>query len=127
MTQRVFCVFAWPWYVFNTLSRLNGRLVLAGCSNKSNAVPTTCHQDVFALLVPSLATTCYKVLELNRLVTSCSVQHLRLVSTQENYPWIGTDKKIFLCLVSSGLELMTLTQRKIFLSVPTTDNFPEWN
>ena len=41
-----------------------------------------------------------------------------LVSTQENYPWIGTDKKVFLCLVSSGLELMTLTQRKIFLSVP---------
>ena len=39
---------------------------------------------------------------------------LRLVSTQENYPWIGTDKKVFLCLVSSGLELMTLTQRKIF-------------
>ena len=33
---------------------------------------------------------------------------------------IGTDKKIFLCLLSSGLELMTLTQsqRKIFLSVP---------
>ena len=23
---------------------------------------------------------------------------LRLVSTQENYPWIGTDKKIFLCM-----------------------------
>ena len=22
-----------------------------------------------------------------------------IVSTQENYPWIGTDKKIFLCLV----------------------------
>ena len=43
---------------------------------------------------------------------------LRLVSSQENYPWIRTDKKMFLCLVSSGLELMTLTQRKIFLSVP---------
>jgi hypothetical protein len=39
------------------------------------------------------------------------------VSTQENYPWIGTDKKIFLCVVSSGMELMTLTQKK-FLSVP---------
>ena len=38
----------------------------------SNAVPTTCQQDVFALLVPSLLTTCYKVVELNRLVTSCS-------------------------------------------------------
>ena len=53
---------------------------------------------------------------------------LRLISTLENYPWIGTDKKIFLGLVSSGLELMTLTQRKIFLSIPcqSTDNFPEW-
>jgi hypothetical protein len=48
----------------------------------SNAVPTTCQQDVFALLAPSLLTscqrlaslltTCYKVVELNRLVTSCS-------------------------------------------------------
>jgi hypothetical protein len=38
----------------------------------SNAVPTTCHQDLFALLVPSLLTTCYKVVELNRLATSCS-------------------------------------------------------
>ena len=38
----------------------------------------------------------------------------RLVSTQENYPWNGTDKKVFLCLVSSGLELTTLTQRNIF-------------
>jgi hypothetical protein len=38
----------------------------------SNAVPTTCQQDVFALLVPSLLTTCYKVVELSRLVTSCS-------------------------------------------------------
>jgi hypothetical protein len=50
----------------------------------SNAVPTTCQQDVFALLVPSLSTqvvnglltTCYKVVELNRLVTSCSNNYL---------------------------------------------------
>jgi hypothetical protein len=39
---------------------------------RRNAVPTTCQQDVFALLVPSLLTTCYKVVELNRLVTCCS-------------------------------------------------------
>jgi hypothetical protein len=26
---------------------------------------------------------------------------------------LGTNKKFFLCLVSSGLELMTLTQRKM--------------
>jgi hypothetical protein len=38
----------------------------------SNAVPTTCEQDVFALLVPNLLATCYKVVELNRLVISCS-------------------------------------------------------
>jgi hypothetical protein len=38
----------------------------------SDAVATTCQQDVFALLVPSLLTTCYEVIELNRLVTSCS-------------------------------------------------------
>jgi hypothetical protein len=38
----------------------------------SNAVPTTCQQDVFALLVPSSLTTCYKAVEHNRLVTSCS-------------------------------------------------------
>jgi hypothetical protein len=51
---------------------------------------------------------------------------LRLISTQENYPWIGTDKKIFLCVkvISSNPELTR--KRKTFLSVPTTDNFPEW-
>ena len=38
----------------------------------SNAVLTNFQQDVFALLVPSLLTSCYKVVELNRLVTSCS-------------------------------------------------------
>jgi hypothetical protein len=39
----------------------------------SNAVSTTCQQDVFALLVPCLLITCYyKVVELNRLVASCS-------------------------------------------------------
>jgi hypothetical protein len=48
----------------------------------SNAVPTTCQQDVFALLVPGLLTSCQrlvenkvsccKVVELNRLVpTNC--------------------------------------------------------
>ena len=41
----------------------------------SNAVPTTCQQNVFALLVPSSLTSCqlstyYTVVELNRLVTS---------------------------------------------------------
>ena len=42
----------------------------------------------------------------------------RLVSTQENYPLIGTDKKMFLCVkvISSNPELTR--QRKTFLSVP---------
>ena len=46
------------------------------------------------------------------------LEWLRLVSTQENYPRIGTDKKIFLCVkvISSNPELTR--QRKIFLSVP---------
>jgi hypothetical protein len=39
----------------------------------SDALPTTCQHDVFALLVSSLLRTCYKVVELNRLVTSCSI------------------------------------------------------
>jgi hypothetical protein len=43
----------------------------------------------------------------------------RLVSTQENYPWNGTDKKVFICLVSSGLE-------KFSSPFQSTDNFPEW-
>jgi hypothetical protein len=48
--------------------------VVTNCMQQtcSNAVPATCQQDVFALLVPSLLTTCYKVVELHRLVTSCS-------------------------------------------------------
>jgi hypothetical protein len=44
--------------------------------------------------------------------------HLKASFHSGNYPWIGTDKNIFLCLVSSGLELMTLTERKMFLPVP---------
>jgi hypothetical protein len=49
---------------------------------------------------------------------ACTICWIKASFTQENYPWIGTDKNVFLCLVSSGLELMTLRQRKIFLSVP---------
>jgi hypothetical protein len=60
------------------------------------------------------------------ILLKCLVADLRLVSSQENYLWIGTDKKIFLCFVSSGLELMTLTQRKFSCPFQSTDNFPEW-
>ena len=38
--------------------------------------------------------------------------------------WNGQEN--FLCLVSSGLDLMTLTQRKSFCPFQSTDNFPEW-
>jgi hypothetical protein len=53
-------------------TRKNAQVVTNLQQTCSNAVPTTCQQDVFALLVPSLLATCYKVVELNRLVPSCS-------------------------------------------------------
>jgi hypothetical protein len=53
-------------------ARANAQVVTNLQQTCSNAVPTTCQQDVFALLVPSLLTTCYKVVELNSLFTSCS-------------------------------------------------------
>ena len=40
-------------------------------ANSKKVVALQTLQDVFALLVPGLLTTCYKVVELNRLVTSC--------------------------------------------------------
>ena len=56
----------------STHARTNAQVVTNLQQTCSNVVPTTCQQDVFTLLVPSLLTTCYKVVELNRLVTSCS-------------------------------------------------------
>jgi hypothetical protein len=61
----------------------------------SNAVPTTCQQDVFTLVVPSLLTTCYDVVELNRLVTSwaqqtCYVVSDNLVATWQNNSIVTT-------------------------------------
>ena len=53
-------------------ARKNAQVVTNLQQTCSDAVPKTCQQDVFALLVPSLLTTCYKVVELNRLVTCCS-------------------------------------------------------
>jgi hypothetical protein len=54
------------------VKRKNAQVVTNLQQTCSNTVRTTCQQDVFALLVPSLLTTCYKVVELNRLVTNCS-------------------------------------------------------
>jgi hypothetical protein len=50
---------------------------------------------------------------------------LRLVSTQENYPWIGTDKNIFLC-VKVIIAPTQSSQDKEKFSCPfqSTDNFP---
>jgi hypothetical protein len=50
--------------------RKNAQVVTNLQQTCSNAVPTTSQQDVFVLLVPSLLTTCYKVVKLDRLVTS---------------------------------------------------------
>jgi hypothetical protein len=40
-------------------------------------------------------------------VTNSEKKHSRLVSTQENYPWIGTDKKIFLCINTLIMPIIT--------------------
>jgi hypothetical protein len=53
-------------------TRKNAQVVTSLQQTCSNAVPTTCQQDVFALLVSSLLTTCYKVVELNIFFASCS-------------------------------------------------------
>jgi hypothetical protein len=53
-------------------TRKNAQVVTNLQQTCGNAVSTTCQQDVFALLVPSLLTNCYKVVKFNRLVTSCS-------------------------------------------------------
>ena len=61
------------WHVFASIyKRKNAPVVTNLQQTCSNAVPTTCQQDVFALLVPSLLTSCYKVVELSRLVINCS-------------------------------------------------------
>jgi hypothetical protein len=55
-----------------------------GCNKPScsrlvaiNAVPTTCHQDVFALLVPSLLTSCQRFVD--NLLQACT----RLLSSTD--------------------------------------------
>jgi hypothetical protein len=53
-------------------TRDNAQVVTSLQQTCSNAVPTTWQQDVSHCLFPALLTTCYKVVELNRLVTSCS-------------------------------------------------------
>jgi hypothetical protein len=43
----------------NTCTRKNAQVVTSRQRTCSHVVPTSCQQDVFALLVPSLLTTCY--------------------------------------------------------------------
>jgi hypothetical protein len=69
------CYKMWDFCVrsgIQTITCKNAQVVTNLQQTCSNAVPTTCQQVVFALLVPSLLTTCYKVVELNRLVASYS-------------------------------------------------------
>jgi hypothetical protein len=67
---------------YGTHTRKNAQVVTNLQQTCTNAVPTTCQQDVFALLVPSLSTTCYKVVELNAstsllqvVPTTCYIVH----------------------------------------------------
>jgi hypothetical protein len=62
-------------------TRKNAQVVTNLQQTCSNVVPITCQQDVLALLVPNLLTTCYKDVELNRLVTSCSINLLSLCNS----------------------------------------------
>ena len=68
-------------YPVEPYTRKNAQVVINLQQTCSNSVPTTCQQDVFTLLVPSLLTSCQRLVrnvcqrlvELNRLVTSCIV------------------------------------------------------
>jgi hypothetical protein len=53
-------------------TRKNAQIVTNLQQTCSNAVPTTCQQDVFALLVPSLLTSCQWLVD--NLLQGCSVQ-----------------------------------------------------
>ena len=44
-------------------TRKNAQVVTNLQQSCSNAVPTTCQQDVFALLVPSLFTSCQRLVD----------------------------------------------------------------
>jgi hypothetical protein len=90
-------VFITSPYANNTIlqhshyTRKNAEVVTNVQQSCSNAVPTTCQQDVFALLVPSLLTSCQRLVDnllqgcwFNRLVTSCSN---KLLSSCNSTTW----------------------------------------
>jgi hypothetical protein len=49
--------------MFFRYTRKNAQVVTNLQQTCSNAVPTTCQQDVFALLVPSLLTSCQRLVD----------------------------------------------------------------
>ena len=55
-----------------TYTRKNAQVVTNLQQTCSNAVPTTCQQDVFALLVPSLLTSCQRLVD--NLLQGCWAQ-----------------------------------------------------
>ena len=51
---------------------------------------------------------------------------LRLISNQENYPWIGTDKKNLFVLKSLVPTLSSQDKEKFTCQFQSTANFPGW-
>jgi hypothetical protein len=98
-------------------TRKNAQVVTNLQQTCSNAVPTTCQQDVFALLVPKL-TSCYKVVELNRLVTIDLFQQLvnKFVMTIDIYL-----HRIFNSNASSNHLLLTVLILELIAVVIFTD------
>ena len=58
--------------VSSICTRKNAQVVANLQQTCNNAVPTTCQQDVFALLVPSLLTSCQRLVD--NLLQGCSAQ-----------------------------------------------------
>jgi hypothetical protein len=58
----------------NIMTRKNAQVVTNLQKTFSNAVPTTCQQDVFALFVPSLMTRCQRLVD--NLLQGCWAQQI---------------------------------------------------
>ena len=80
--------------------------------NLSYAVSTTCYQNVFELLVPSLLTTSYKVFEVNVLGTSCSniLLQIKNLFTTKLFLFSTQKVQILLLLVPMTLPKQNLNQ-----------------
>ena len=95
------------WNVCYT--RKNVQLVTNLQQTCSNVVSTICHQDVFALLVPSLLTSCQGVLtvcyKILSVLVKCTLVNMMLVMLLWVYIHIGQAWKI--CLSTVGIEPTT--------------------